>query len=159
MIATPKDSPKKFSRFPGIPTMMAAWNSLLDYLAATRALPGSYLTANQTKEGVVFDITPELKSIVDKWISDNNIRGSGQTPTTPSGLPGSGLDTPGFGGGGGDGTGVGLPDVEEDPETGDPVYEGRALAWRQLNICVDDGDGGYTPMVTDIYSTAPYIPA
>lgn len=152
MIATPKTAPKKFSGFPGVGIMMTAWNGLIDYLAATRALPGAYLTANQTAEGVVFDLTPELKSLIDSWIENNNVTAGGGTPTNNGG----GWTNPWTQGGGG--TGTGLPDVDDtDPEN--PTYEGRPIAWRQLHICVDDGEGGYTPMVTDIFSTAPYIPA
>lgn len=77
------------------------------------------------------------------------------SPSAGNGAGGNSNTPPGTGDGDG---GAGLPGVETDPD-GNQTYDGKPLAWRQLNVCVDDGEGGWTPMTMDIYATAPHTPS
>jgi hypothetical protein len=150
-----KPKPKPMRIGPkGLP---ALFNALRDFVLADRIIPGPGLSIDETVDGRVLGVDDAIIAAAAKAAglqTTNNPPGTATNPgISPPGTGGTG--GPGTGGGGGPDGGTGLPGVETDPETGEPTLDGDPLAWQTLNVCIDDGDGGYTPATMKVYGTTP----
>lgn len=144
------NEPEKLRTFPGLGKMLSAWNVLVDFVIRKQVIPGNYLQFEQTEQGLKLDVAPALKAVADQYVQDRNTGGGdGTTRITPGNGSGGGTGGGWTQTGGGGGSGDGIP----------PTVNGRPTGWRPLRVCVDDGDGGFTPMVIDVPSTTPYIPS
>lgn len=123
------------------------FNALRDFVVARDVIPGAGLVENETRNGREISVSRELQSLLESYRQTLG----GDPPENPS----NPWTTTNNGGG----TGTGLPEVEPDPETGEPTHDGQPLGWQTLKVCVDTGGPLPTPMVIKVYSTAPYIPA
>jgi hypothetical protein len=137
-------TPPRISRGPR--GLVSIWNALRDFVVARDIEPGDGLVVDETTQGRVMKLAPDLIAAI-------NSPGRVTTGTPPGSGPGATDPNPDADDGG-TGDGTGLPDVETD-EDGNPTYNGQPLDWQTLNVCVDDGAGGYTPMVMNVYGTAP----
>ena len=145
----PKQTPSKWNGFPGLLGVIRAWNGLVDYIVQTRALPGNYITARQTNNGIVFDVSPELKAVADQYTFNKSAGAQANTPISTGNNSGTGSNTQNPMGSG-SGSGVGLPGIDNtDPEN--PTLDGNPVEWHQLNVCRGNGEGGWIPMQIKIY--------
>ncbi len=156
-MSTSRILPDKIKKAPG--RLKTYFNTLRDFVVSRDIKPGKGVVEQEFEMGRVFSVSEALQALEYQYLM--------YLKTLPQGTIGGG---PGLTGGGGSitnifnsnpgdsETGTGLPDVETDPETGEPTHNGQPLGWQTLNVCVDDGLGSYTPMVMDIYATAPYTP-
>lgn len=147
------NEPEKLRTFPGLGKMLAAWNVLVDFVIRKQVIPGNYLQFEQTERGLKLDVAPVLKAVADQYVQDRNTGGDGTTRITPGNFSGGGSGG-GFPTPGGGGSGTGLPDVEGGKDN--PTIDGQPLGWQNLHVCVDDGEGGWTPMTMKVYASNPY---
>lgn len=136
-------TPQKLKKGPAM--FVRAYNAFIDYVIKTRVIPGGYIQATQTENGLLIDVSPEVKAATDQYVENRNTGGSSTTRITTGGFSGTGVENTNPTGGTPEGTGT-IPDP--------PV--GGSGAYRTIRICVDDGEGNGTPMQMQVYGSAPY---
>jgi hypothetical protein len=128
------NAPRRLSK--GIQPFRDIYNALVDFVLKDRVLVGAGLRVTETQQGRSVSVSSDILAAV-----------AGIGPSTPG--------NPGGGGGGGNCTcnGTGLPDTGTD-EDGNPTDpNGNPLDWQTLNVCVSDGEGGWTPMRIGVYAS------
>tara|TARA_R110000765_G_scaffold47794_4_gene98019 strand:+ start:7272 stop:7724 length:453 start_codon:yes stop_codon:yes gene_type:complete len=145
-------TPPPIKKAPG--KLASIFNALREFVISRDVTAGAGLREDTTKHGRVIKVSNallQLESAYKQLLSGEPPNDDVTNPWADPGNGGGGWNTTGGGGSGG----TGLPDVEEDAD-GNPTYDDKPLNWTTLNVCVDDGAGGYTPQAIDIYSTAPH---
>lgn len=142
MIKDSSQLPDKLVKAPG--RLLAVINGIIDFCRVNRVTAGPGLEANETVNGRQLQVTQSILDAARAWEDKN----SGNETTDEDGNPLPSWNNPG--GTGGDG-GTGLPDTGTDEEGNPTDPNGDPLEWNQINVCVSDGEGGWTPMKLSIY--------
>lgn len=118
--------------------LVALFNALRDFVLQERVIPGQGLVVRETVRGRMLGVDPTLVELGRKYEESlAKAPAGGSSPSNP------------FTGGSG---GTGLPDTGTDEEGNPTSPNGDPLGWRTLNVCVDDGAGGYTPAQIQVYA-------
>jgi hypothetical protein len=126
--------------------LVSLFNALRDFVISDRVIPDEGFRVNETVNGRRLSLSQSILELARQYEEARS--GSPEESATNGGTTITNIFQSG-------GSGTGLPDTGTDSGGNPTDPDGNPLAWRELNVCVSDGEGGWTPATLSIYAGQP----